>query len=145
MNEFYPDEVAPQLFECFIARAQTGLPEDYLSSAKGVVVAGPDLLRGVSGVSKSGYSNWIASWGGAVFERDLPEENGCLRVNQLGEFWYIQRIVIGRYNREEFQGLVLAFEHAPICTNTYQEAMRLAEHCHPVPRPPMAGCWVEVR
>jgi len=145
MSEFYPDEVAPQIFEHFIARAKAGLPEDYLSSAKGVVVAGPDLFRGLSGVSGSDYSpGRVPSYGGAVFERDLPEENGCLRVNQLGEFWYVQRIIVGQYNREEFQALVVAFENVPICTHTSDEAMRLAEHCHPVPRSPMAGCWVEI-
>jgi hypothetical protein len=144
MSGIYTDEVIPQLFEPFITRAEAGLPEAYLSAAKGVLVAGPDLIRGLDYLSGSDYSDWVPSQDSAVLERVFPELNSCLRVSRHGEFWYVQRIIVGQYNREEFQALVVAFENVPICTHTSDEAMRLAEHCHPVPRSPTAGCWVEI-
>ena len=42
------------------------------------------------------------------------------------------------YNTE---ALVFPFGPAPIFTREYQAAMRLAEYCYPIPRPPVAGCW----
>jgi hypothetical protein len=43
------------------------------------------------------------------------------------------------------QVLAVAFENVPICTRTFRDAIRLAEHCHPVTRAPMAGCWFDLR
>jgi hypothetical protein len=143
MTALYPDE--PQTFEGFIDRAQADLPGHYLSGAKGVIIAGPDLIGGLDEFSDSERSpGWIPSNDGKVFQRDILELNSGLRVNKLGEFWHIQRIIIGQYNREEFQALVFAFENVPICTRTHEDAIRLAEHCHPVTRSPVAGCWVEI-
>jgi hypothetical protein len=142
MTALYPDE--PQIFECFIDRAHTDLPEHYFIGARGVIVAGSDLISGLDDFLKSNLSPvWTPSNDGNVFDRDLPELNSCLRVHRLGKFWFVQRI-LGESNPEEFQGLVVAFENVPICTRTSEEAIRLAEHCHPVTRSPMAGCWVEI-
>jgi hypothetical protein len=44
----------------------------------------------------------------------------------------------------EIEALVFAFVPAPICTHTYQAAMRLAEHCDPMPCAPVAGYWSKV-
>jgi hypothetical protein len=142
MSEYSSDEVAPQLFECFIGRGTAGLPEDFLSVAKGVVVAGPDLIRGLDDFS--GSDDWIPRDDGAVFYRDLPDVNGGLLVHRIGGFWYVQIIIFREHNRgAEYWVLVVAFENVPMCTRTSDEAIRLAEHCHPIPRSPMAGCWVK--
>jgi hypothetical protein len=144
MSEFYPDKVAPQLFECFIDRAQADLPDDFLSVAKGVAVAGPDLIRGLDDFSKSKHStDWKPADEGAVFHRDWPDVTGGVLVNRIGEFWYIQRALVNECNRAEYDVLVIAFENVPICTRTHEEAIRLAEHCLPVPRWPMAGYWAK--
>jgi hypothetical protein len=68
MSEYSRDEVAPQLFECFIGRGTAGLPEDFLSAAKGVVVAGPDLIRGLDDFSGStiGYRVMTAPYFTAI-------------------------------------------------------------------------------
>jgi hypothetical protein len=143
MTASHADEL--QLFECFIERTQADLPEDYLRGAQGAVIAGPDLIRGLDQFSQSKYSaGWIPSNVEGQFQREIPDCNSCLQVRKLGEFWNIQRIIIGQENREEFQALVFAFGYNPIVTRTHEEAIRLAEHCHPVARAPMAGCWVEI-
>lgn len=141
MRGLYNDEVAPQLFE-FIDRTRSGLPEHFLSKAKGVAVACPDLIRGLDDFSNSDNS-WIHIPGsyGDGYARDFPEDNITLLVNQLGEFWYIQRMIVG--NNSDLQELVFAFESLPICTRTFKDAMRLAEHCHPETRAPLLD-WVTI-
>jgi hypothetical protein len=132
--------IAPKLFE-FIDRAQAGLPEHFLSATKGVLVAGPDLIGRLDDFSGSEHT-WKPSLHGDGFGHDLPESNCCLLVDRLGEFWYVSRLIVGEHNFGP-QVLVVAFDNVPICTRTSDEAIRLAEHCHPIPRSPMAGCWVK--
>jgi hypothetical protein len=57
MSVLHTDEVAPQLFECFIDRAEADLPELFPKEAKGAVVAGPDVIRGLEDYSDS-YESW---------------------------------------------------------------------------------------
>ena len=45
MSGSQTDEIAPQLFECFIDRAEANLPEFFPEEAIGALVAGPDLIR----------------------------------------------------------------------------------------------------
>jgi hypothetical protein len=145
MSGSQSDEVAPQLFERFVDRAQAGLPEDFLLAARGIVVAGPDLIGGLDDISDFDESpSWIPSCEGVTFHRDLPDVNGGLLVYRIGEFWYPQVILVRENNRAEYWALVVAFENVPICARTSKDAIRLAEHCHPVTRAPMAGCWVKV-
>jgi hypothetical protein len=144
MCEPYLDEVMPQLFESFIDRSQAALPDDFLNAAKGVVVAGPDLTRGLAKCSDSDFSSgWMPADDGTVFHRDFCDLNGGLIVNRIGEFWYVQTAIVRERHRAEYWVLVVAFDNVPICTRTHEEAIRLAEHCHPNPRPPMPGCWVK--
>jgi hypothetical protein len=64
---------------------------------------------------------------------------------QCGKFWLIERSLDLNSGRcREIEALVFAFELLPIWTHTYQEAMRLAEYCDPIPREPVAGKWVKV-
>lgn len=146
MSVLHTDEAEPQLFE-FIDRAQSGLPEHFLSTAKEVAVAGPDLIRELEDYSGSYKSwGWIAGADGTSFQvgyvdRVSPDQQAVLvgiHIEQRGEFWYIRRYIDGR----GYQVLVVAFEYVPICTRTFRDAIRLAEHCHPVTRAPMPGCWV---
>jgi hypothetical protein len=142
MSQPYPDEVAPRLFESFIDRAQAALPDDFLSAAKGVVVAGPDLACELDKCSDSDFaSRWIPADDGAVFHRDFGEITGGLVVNRIGEFWYVQTAIVREPNRTKYWVLVVAFDNVPICARTPEEAIRLAEHCYPNPRSPMPGCW----
>ncbi|SHG24099.1 hypothetical protein [Bradyrhizobium erythrophlei] len=148
MSVLHTDEVAPQLFECFIDRAQAVLPEHFPREAKGAVVAGPDLVRGLEDYPDSYESwGWRASTDGTGFEccfvdRDCPKRHAVyLEIERRGEFWYIWR----DFERGGCQALVVAFENVPICTRTFRDAIRLAEHCHPVARAPMAGFWLDLR
>jgi len=150
VRELYTDEApGPKLFECFIDRAEASLPEHFLSAAKGVLVAHPDLIGSLGDFSRSGYT-WKPNLRGDGFDSALPKERRILQVKQIGQFWYIQRIGVDRPDRFlDFQVLVFPFENVPFCTRTCEDAMRLAEHCSPMPcspmpHPPVPGCWVEL-
>jgi hypothetical protein len=147
MSVLHTDEVAPQLFECFIDRAEADLPELFPKEAKGAVVAGPDVIRGLEDYSDSYESwGWKATIDGTAFfrdpvGRDLPDKEAAfLEIEQRGQFWYIWR----HSDTGGPQVLVVAFENVPICTRTFREAIRLAEHCHPDTRAPMPGFWLDL-
>jgi hypothetical protein len=140
MSVLNTEQVAPQLFECFLDRTEAGLPENYLSMADGVLVAGPDLLRPLEAFPES-YESWgyRSSIDGSAYER--PLKGGSLDVRREGNFWFMHRAVDDGEDGDKFQVLVVAFEDVPICTRTFEDAIRLAEHCHPETRAPMAGYW----
>jgi hypothetical protein len=63
-------------------------------------------------------------------------------VATAGEFWAAERstrYMSGRLELREIQMLVFAFWEVPIWTRTPPAAMRLAEHCDPMPDGPVAG------
>ena len=137
------EEIAPQLFECFLDRAEAHLPEFFHEWAKGALVAGPDLIRPLEDYSDSYESwGWERSIDGTDFRRFAKDIDGELNITQRGDFWYI-------YRENDLAGtsqaLVFAFEDVPICTRTFRDAIRLAEHCYPVARAPMAGYWLNLR
>jgi hypothetical protein len=138
MSASHTDEVAPQVFK-LLDRTQAELPEHCLSEATAVVVASPDLIRGLDDFTNS---SWRPNLYGDGFDRALPEERRILRVRQFGQFWYIQRLCFDDYGLD--QALVFPFDNVPICTRTCEEAMRLAEHCSPMPHSPVMGCWVKL-
>jgi hypothetical protein len=149
MSALHPDELAPQLFECFMDRAQANLPPFFPAEAKGAVVAGPDLIRELEDYSNSYESwGWEASVDGTAFRRGYVDRNfppkiidGELQIIRQGELWYIYR----EFDPCRTQALVVAFENVPICTRTFRDAIRLAEHCHPDTRAPMPGFWLDLQ
>jgi hypothetical protein len=87
------------------------------------------------------------AWETADFEKPSPDGNRMLRAQRFGKFWMPERstkIISGRYKYREIERLVFAFGEIPIWTRTRQAAMRLAEHCDPIPRTPVAGLWLPV-
>lgn len=147
MSGSQTDEIAPQLFECFIDRAEADLPEFFPKEVRGAVVAGPDLIRALADYSDSYESwGWRMSTDGNAFEcfcvshEPRPGDGAYLSVERQGEFWYIWRDLDGGGP----QALVIGFDHVPVCTRTFRDAIRLAAHCHPVTRAPMAGCWIDL-
>ena len=80
----------------------------------------------------------------ADFEKLSRDGNYVLRAKRLGKFWAPERsikITSGRYTYRSIEALVFAFGEIPIWTRTHQAAMRLAEHCDPIPASPVAGFW----
>ena len=127
MGEFSSDEVAAQLFEPLIDRNQTELPGDYLPGAPGILPAGEDLLRAVGSVPGSYRpGGWSRVPNG--FMRRVYRTNRKLWVRPCGKQWLIERTVDLENNCREVRALVEAFGVAPICTSTYQAAMRIADH-----------------
>lgn len=154
MNEFCSDIVAPRLFECYIERAQTEMPGFYLPNARGALIAGDDMLHAAGYVSGSYRPRgWTPAKPGN-YQRRIG--GYTLRVRQCGDrhsdHWVIDRLrtlkvngalVVLGYDYLIVETLVCAFGSVPIWARKYQAAMRLAEHCHPIPRSPVAGCWIE--
>ena len=137
MSVSHTEEVAPQVFD-FMDRAQASLPQHCLCAAKGVCVASPDLIRELDEPTDPDAS-WRLNAFSDGFDRLLLKEKRMLRVRQFGQFWYIQRLGGDVLHVES---LVFPFENVPFCTRTREDAMRLAEHCSPIPRSPVPGCWV---
>ena len=150
-----------EIIERDLDRAQTGMPDDYLPLARGVVIAGRDMLA-AAGYRPGGHRphHWTLVGGSASrpegFMRALPPiagatEQHILRVRVCGrpgaeQFWAIEMAHKGcafPYERDHY-ALVFALELLPIWTRTYQGAMHLAEHCYPIPRPPVVGGWIKL-
>ena len=142
MNQPCDVEVTPKLFERFVEREESGLPTDVLPGARGALVAGEDLLKAAGHFPGS---EWPEGWSKAAsadcFHRCCEETKYILEVDKIGDRWLVLRT--NALLAENLEALVLAFEQVPICTNTFQEAMRLADHCHPDPGQTVGGCWVK--
>jgi hypothetical protein len=130
----------------FVDRRETDMPADYLPAAPGVMFAGEDVL------SAAGYNP--ASYRPRGWVRHLPGDyrkrvgKHVLEVRQCGnsrsKHWTIERFEFWDYKGME--ALVLPGEHSePIWARTYQAAMRVAEYCYPIARPPIAGRWEVAR
>ncbi len=133
-----------KLIEHFLDREETALPDIYLPLADGAVLAGEDLpgVGSHSLAAKDKYT-WVKTLDGKAFQR-WTKTGELLEVGKLGDYWFIS-LADGRFPEEKFQALVFAFDRLPICTRSAAQAMQLAEHCYPNPRPPMAGCWADIR
>jgi hypothetical protein len=131
-------EVGLKLFE-FIDRKQAGLPSHHFPTNTGVLLASEDLLRAAG---HSPDSKRPRGWRKAAdgFGRRNEDRNYTLRVIKLYIYWFVMR----RPSRSDMslEYLALIFDEVPLCTRTEQEAMRLADHCHPDPSLTIAGCWV---
>jgi hypothetical protein len=125
-------EVHPKLFE-FIDE-QTGL-----SPKTGVLLALEDLLRAAGHFPGSKRpKGWRERVDG--FGRRTEDRKYTLRVFKIRDYWFVTRETSRR--TLDFEYLALAFDKVPLCTRSDQEAMRLADHCHPDPGQTMGGCWV---
>ena len=152
MSTLNSDEGSPQLFECVLSHQST----PYWLDTPWVLVAGEQMLTAAGEISGApnpeGWSpcaryvlgaGWTRGAGG--FKKRACDGIHTLHVYQWGEYWLIERwarINTGRYKCRQISPLVFAFGRAPIWTRTCRAAMRLAEHCDPIPRDPVAGYWV---
>jgi hypothetical protein len=121
------------------------MTKDYLPAAPGVMFAGEDVL------SAAGYvpgSNRPRGWHRHVpGDYRKPVGEHVLVVRQSGnarsDRWTIERVE--PWADKGLEALVFTARCAPIWTRTYQAAMRLAEYCYPIARPPVAGRWEVAR
>lgn len=141
MSKPAPISALPRLFEA-IDRAQTVMPEWYLPSAQFVLVAGPDLL-GLPDQPKacppSGRSRRASG-----YKKTARDGTTLLWVQRCGLFWIIERSIKLEDGSREDQALACAFGHVPFWARTREYAMRLAQHCDPIPQAPVAGFWMKV-
>jgi hypothetical protein len=146
MTGLYLDEAAPHLFERFIDRSQTKMPDDYLPAAPGVLIAGKDMLRAAGYAPRSYHPyGWTPGETGTFMRRRMRDGDHTLWVRKCGSFWIIERSIdLDAGERREIEALVFTSELRPICTRTRKAAMWLAEHCDPIPCAPVEGHWVRV-
>jgi hypothetical protein len=157
MSAPYSHQISPQLFECDLDREQAGIPPGYMLNVSGVLLAGRDMLIAAGsfpGAPQPG--GWLPTVTPildcdafplsrmADFEKPSRDGNRVLRAKRFGEFWAPERsttITSRGYKCRLIEALVFAFGEVPIWTRTPQAAMRLAEHCDPIPTTPVAGFW----
>jgi hypothetical protein len=155
MSALNSAKISPQVFECDVDRSQIPWPYIYWHDTPGALIAGKDMLRAAGDLQGSpdpvgwtpatGYilrAGWTP--GGGIFEKPARDGVHTLRVISCGMFWLIERstkLVIRRHKIRQMDALVFAFGRIPIWTRARGAAMRLAEHCDPVPCPPVAGYW----
>jgi len=160
MSALYSDEFAPEIFECDLDRDQAGIPPAYMLNVSGVLLAGRDMLIAIGMAPGAPEPDgWIPAvpvipegegfraCGMADFEKPSHDGNRVLRAKRFGKFWAPERstkIISGRLELRLVEALVFAFGEIPIWTRTHQAAMRLAEHCDPIPDTPVAGLWLPV-
>jgi hypothetical protein len=143
MKRILTRSTAPPLFEELVDRAQTEMPDWYLRSADGVLIAGKDILRAAGHRPGTPHlTGW--SCGASGFKKTARDGKTILWVQQCGKFWIIERSLRldGDYMKDET--LVFAFGSRPIWTRTREVAMRLAELCDPIPAAAMSGYWTDV-
>jgi len=142
MDKLALKDAAPRLFDEVLDRAQTEMPDWYLPSAEGVLIAGEDIL-GAAGHRPGSPDPAGWSHGASGFRKLARDGKTVLWVQRCGQFWIIERSL--RLGRGDTRGetLVFAFGARPIWTRTRAAAMRLAEFCDPIPPAPVAGYWAD--
>jgi hypothetical protein len=79
-----------------------------------------------------------------LLKKTARDGKTLLWVQQCGSDWIIERSRRADCGHTQDETLVCAFGSVPIWAPTYAAAMRLAEHCDPMPRSPVAGYWASV-
>jgi hypothetical protein len=144
MSELFPAMAAPLMFE-YVDRGDTAIPEDYLPQAPGVMFANEDILNGAGYLPGSSRPKGWSEHQPGCYRKRVGEH--VLQVRQCGNsrstHWTIERVE--PWADKGIEALVFPFGHVPIWARTRQAAIRLAEHCYPVPCLPVAGCWEVAR
>ena len=135
--------IAPPLFDRTVDR-QVALPPDYLPDAHVALIASKDMLRMIGLDHKHAPRGWT-QYAPGVFRKDVSPTVLRLQARQCVDaqtgLLAIELLHRQMFDRTLVDALVCAFSGLPIWASTCQEAMRLAEHCYPLPRSLVAGCW----
>jgi len=144
MSELYSSENAPPLFDEILDRKQLDLPDWYLRSAEGAVIAGDHMLT-AAGYRKGSYRprGW-RQIDRFSFTRVSNDGKRRLCVRLCGRYWTIERTEPRDGPLMNDYALVCAFSRRLVWARTRQAAMRLADYCDPNPLPPVAASWVDV-
>lgn len=136
--------IAPPLFDRTVDR-QVALPSFYLPDAAGALIVSKDMLRMIELSFKHAPRGWTEYRPG-VFRKPVSKTVRRLQVRQCvdeqTDLWVIELLHRQMFDRTLVDALVCAFSGRPIWASTCQDAMRLAEHCYPLPRSLVAGHWV---
>ena len=134
-------------------RNRAKMPDYYLPEAPGVAIADNPLLRAVGYHPGSKRPRDWFKFNRGVFRHRTCRDGMILQVRTGdAKFWVVERFhevdlldPSGRYPGLNVYALVCAHSGRPIWASSYQCAMRLARYCHPIPQPPIVGCWVPAR
>jgi hypothetical protein len=138
MNHPPEAEVSLKLFELIEREQSEKSPFNLFPTKIGVLLAAADLLRAAGHFPGSKPPK---GWRKAVegFVRRTKDRKYTLKVLEIGGYWFVVRRTSRLFM--DYEHLALAFEEIPLCTRTDQEAMRLADYCHPDPGITFRGCW----
>ena len=146
MSKLHSDQGGTRLFESHADRIDIEIPADYLPEAGGVLIAGPDMLRGAgyfSGCDRPPF--WTQTKSGMFLRRYTGKRGRKFWVQKFGDYWFIERSFDTKSGlRRTIETLTFALEPLLICTHTAEAAMLLANYCNPRARPPVPACWVRV-
>src|SRR5262249_49217344 len=131
------------LFEKFVRGARTEMPDWYLRSADGVLIAGEDMLR-AAGHRPGAAPPTGGAPSAACFKKKARDGKTRPLVQRGGKLWIIERSVRLDSDYVKDETLVFAFGSRPIWTRTREAAMRLADLCDPIPAVAMSGYWTDV-
>jgi hypothetical protein len=126
MSKLATSEAAPHLYE-FIDRAQTEMPDWYMPSAEGVLIAGEEMLR-AAGPRRGAADPGGWSRGTSGFKKTARDGKTVLWVQQCGSYWIVERSRHLDDGRTRDEALVCAFGSVPIWAPTCAAAMFLHWH-----------------
>jgi len=131
------DGAAPHLYD-LVDRSQFDMPP-YCSSAPAVLVVAKDTLAAIRRLR--GSSRPLKWTPGVLFDGcKTRTADAFLCVQRCGPYWSVGRVITSSTGSEVEQILCCAFNYLPYCARTRAAAMRLAEHCHPLPQL-VAASW----
>jgi hypothetical protein len=136
------NDAALRLFDGALDRAETEIPDWYLSQADGAVIAGEDMLRAAGWPGRSRPAGW--SRGASGFKKTARDGKTILWVQRCGQFWIIERSLRVDAGVVKDETLVFAIGPRPIWTRTPGAGMWLAEYCDTTPPLLVAGYWADV-
>jgi hypothetical protein len=112
MSRLAASKAAPHLYN-FIDRVQTEMPDWFMPSAAGVLIAGEDMLHAVGhhpgACHTVGWSRRVSG-----FNKIATDGKSVLWVQQCGSYWIIERSRLLDDGRTRDETLVCAFGSVPI-------------------------------
>jgi len=131
-------------FFTHLDREEIELPSFYLPDASGVVITSQAMLCAAGHTPNRRLPPKWKKVAPGVFRKDIRDLRP-LQVRQSGDarsnHWMIEVLHQQFLAPPKVHALVCAFSGRPLWADTRLGAMRLAEHCHPLPRSIIAAYW----
>jgi hypothetical protein len=124
-------------FESFVDRRDTGVPETFVPSARGLAIAGPILMCLTYHRAHSGmFGGWLGREPEGLY-KTVARDDYVLSVRRHDgwaggeDLWSVERLRLGE---KIFETLAFDFGPTPIFLRCPITAKHIAKHCHPYPK-----------